>query len=83
VPHRDDQALTWLVVDAFATERRLQGRSIEDVADAAGVHRTSLGLVERHLRGVTLDFADRVATSLGLSLGAVVTEAERARAEQG
>lgn len=56
--------------------RREQGRTLEDVADSAGLHRTSLGLVERGKRGLSVDTAARLAEALGVSLSRLIAEAE-------
>ena len=42
------------VVEAIARLRREAGLTLEDLADRAGLHRTSLGLIERGERGLTL-----------------------------
>lgn len=76
---RGAPGLTVHVVNALAAERRRQGRTLEDVADRAGIHRTSLGLIERHSRGVTLDVASAIAASLGISLGQLVLDVERSQ----
>ena len=52
---------------------------MERLADEAGLHRTSIGLIERGLRSMSLDVAERLAKSLGLQLSTVVAEAEQAR----
>jgi DNA-binding XRE family transcriptional regulator len=54
---------------------------MERLADEAGLHRTAIGLIERGLRSMSLDVADRIAWSLGLRLSAVIDDAERVRAE--
>jgi transcriptional regulator with XRE-family HTH domain len=61
-----------LVTDA----RRLEGLSIDELADRAGVHRTYVGLVERRSRQPTLAVAASLAEALGLSLSELVAEAE-------
>lgn len=49
--------------------RRLKNRSQEDFADDCGVHRTSMGAIERGERVITLDTAKRVVNTLGITLG--------------
>jgi transcriptional regulator with XRE-family HTH domain len=69
--------LSAAVAAAFAARRRELGLSLEEVAERAGMHRTSLGLVERNKRSLTIDSAARVATALDLRLSAVLADAER------
>ncbi len=47
----------------------------------AGIHRTSLGLIERGKRGMTLDVASHLAAALDTRLSKLVAAAE-ARAGQ-
>src|SRR5699024_1974175 len=56
--------------------RKENDLTIEDLADRAGLHRTSLGLVERGERGLTLDSAARIAGAFDLSFGRLITLAE-------
>ena len=78
MPSRDAD-LSRLVAARFAEARRDLGWSMERLADESGLHRTSVGLIERGLRSMSLDVADRLANSLGLKLSAVVAQAERRR----
>ncbi len=50
--------------------------SQEAFADAAGVHRTYAGKVERGEVNLSLDSLERLARALGLSAGQLLTEAE-------
>lgn len=57
-------------------ELRIQaGFSIEQLADLAGVHRTTIGLLERHERTPTLAVAHQIAVALGYPLHELVQEA--------
>lgn len=80
--NRDDE-LSRLVAQRFAEARREQGWSMERLADEADLHRTSIGLIERGLRSMTLDVAERIARSLGLQLSRVVAEIEERRDSTG
>jgi transcriptional regulator with XRE-family HTH domain len=51
--------------------------SQEALAEAAGIHHTYVGLLERSERKPTIDVAERVARALGKKLSALIAEAER------
>jgi transcriptional regulator with XRE-family HTH domain len=51
--------------------------SQEALAEAAGVHHTYIGLVERGTRNPTIDVSDRIAHALGKKLSELIIEAER------
>jgi len=59
--------------------RRLRagaGYSQEAFADAVGVHRTTMGRIERGDFSVTLGTLERLAKGLKLSVSALIAEAE-------
>lgn len=68
-----------MVAERLAAARRELGWSMDRLAEESGLHRTSIGLIERGRRSMTLDVADRLARSLGLRLAEVVDDVERAR----
>lgn len=75
----DEPALTEpsaAVARVVARLRREAGWTLEDLADRAGLHRTSLGLLERGERGLTVDTASRIASAFELSLGRLIALAE-------
>lgn len=65
------------VAEVIQRLRQLQGYTLEDLAERAGLHRTSVGLVERGERHLGLASAARLAAALGTTLADVVAEAER------
>lgn len=67
---------TAALIAVIARLRREAGLTLEDLADRAGLHRTSLGLIERGERGLTIESASKLAEALDLSLGALVALAE-------
>lgn len=67
------QAFAWVIKN----HRARKGLSQEALAEAAGIHHTYVGLVERGERQPTLDVADRLARALGKKLSALIAEAER------
>lgn len=61
---------------SLVKELRIQaGLTIEQLADLAGVHRTTIGLLERYERNPTLAVAHQIATALGHPLHELVQEA--------
>lgn len=56
------------------TERERLGLSQESLADAAGLHRTYVGSVERGERNISIDNIERLAVALGVSLSSLLGE---------
>lgn len=79
VRHVDDygEHITSYVARRFRERRQELGWSLADLAVRADVHRSTVHMVERGQRGITLGVAARVARSMQLSLAAVIGEAER------
>lgn len=50
--------------DNVRERRRALGLSQEELADAAGLHRTYIGSIERAERNVSLDNIDRISAAL-------------------
>lgn len=48
--------------------RESTGRSQEQLADEAGLHRTHISLIERGQRSVRIETLERLAVALGVSL---------------
>lgn len=63
------------VVKAHRTRK---GLSQETLAEAAEIHPTYVGLLERGKRKPTIDVAQRLANALGLKLSTLIIEAESA-----
>jgi transcriptional regulator with XRE-family HTH domain len=61
-------------LDAIRRERQL---SLDQLAHESGMHRTSISLVFRGRRGLTIERASELAKALGVSLADLVAEAER------
>jgi len=62
--------------------RRLRAEadySQESFADAVGVHRTYMGLIERGKTAPTVVTLQKIAAALRMSLSALLAEAERER----
>ena len=56
---------------------------MERLADLAGLHRTSVGLIFAGKRGLTIATAARMSQALNLSLSQVLAEAERLASADG
>lgn len=67
--------------DAFSRvvkkHREKRGLSRAALAEAAGLHQTYIGLLERGERSPNLDTARAIASALGMSLAKMVAEAEK------
>jgi transcriptional regulator with XRE-family HTH domain len=70
------QRLTLLVAQRVQALRKERGWSLEALAAAAGLHRTTVGLVVRGERGLTLASAGQLAVALDVRLSELVAEAE-------
>jgi len=65
-----------ILTSLFKKIREVEGLTIEQVADLAGIHRTSLGLIERNERQPTLGVAMRIAKALNYELSDLLTRVE-------
>lgn len=73
-PPQDDP--TSALVAVITRLRREAGWTLEDLADRAGLHRTSLGLVERGERGLTIRTASMLAGAFDMSFPALIALVE-------
>ena len=69
--------------EAVRRHRVRKGLSQEALAEAADIHHTYVGLLERGRRRPTIEVADRIARALGRSLSTMIAEAERESAKIG
>lgn len=53
-----------------------RGLTIEQLADLASVHRTTIGLIERSERSPTLQVAKQIADALDMKLSTIIELAE-------
>ena len=51
--------------------RKAKGWSQEEFADRANLHRTYISAVERGVRNPTITVVEKLATALGVSIGAL------------
>lgn len=49
-------------------ERKLAGLSQEQLAEAAGLHRTYIGMIERAEKNITLRNIEKIANALNISI---------------
>lgn len=66
------------LIDLIAEERRLQGLTYEQLADRAGIHRTTIALWERQERNPTVQLALQLASALNAPLSRLLARAEAA-----
>jgi transcriptional regulator with XRE-family HTH domain len=59
--------------------RKKRGISQEDLAEAAGLHRTYVGMIERGEKNITVLSATRIARALGVSLSSLIKASETKR----
>ncbi len=64
------------VVKKHREKRKLSRAAL---AEMSGLHQTYIGLLERGERSPNLDTAKSIAAALGISLGKLITEAERSQ----
>lgn len=70
------QRLTGAVAGRIDELRKEQRLSLEELAEMGSLHRTTVGLIVRGRRGLTIDTACRLSLALGTTLSALVAEAE-------
>ncbi len=74
MPIRPEQCT---LVNVFASNVRRarldRGLSQEELAEAAGVHRTYVGMLERSEKNVTIYNIERIALALGVEPAALLT----------
>lgn len=63
-------------IDIVKAIRISNNQTIEELADLAGVHRTTIGLLERHERTPTLQIANQIAEALNTPLHQLIEKAE-------
>ena len=64
------------LIRVIADYRQAQGLTYEDLADRAGIHRTTIGLLERNERTPTVQIALQLASALGVELSEMLARAE-------
>jgi transcriptional regulator with XRE-family HTH domain len=71
-----DSHLRHTLAHNLRRHRQDRGLSQEALADAAGLHRTFVGAVERSERNISLDNIEKLAMALGVSAAQLLSEAQ-------
>jgi transcriptional regulator with XRE-family HTH domain len=66
----------------IATKRADMCIGQKELADKAGIHRTYISDIERGRRNVTIGTLNKIAEVLGMTVGELLTTAEKAAAEE-
>jgi len=64
------------IVKLMKEERKRQGLSYERLAGKAGIHRTTISLIERGKQNPTLSICKKLADSLDLKLSDLIKQCE-------
>jgi transcriptional regulator with XRE-family HTH domain len=78
VPNPSPGEITKALIQAIAEERKAQGLTYEQLADRAGVHRTTIALWEREERTPTIQLALQLASALNVPLSLLLARCEAA-----
>lgn len=70
---KSSDTLRAVLAENIKTFRREKGFSQEALAEQCDLHRTYIGSVERHERNVTLSTLEVLASTLGVSVPALLT----------
>lgn len=71
------EAITHELIKLFAAERKKQGLSHQKLADSAGVHRSTISLIETGKRVPTILVCLKLAMALNLSLDNLLKKASK------
>jgi transcriptional regulator with XRE-family HTH domain len=73
---KKDISVTLAFIELVKRIREQKNLTIEQLAELAGVHRTTIGLLERNERTPTFQVATQIANALHIPLSELVQEAE-------
>lgn len=74
---KSDSSLRNTLADNLRRLRKAQGLSQECLADAAGLHRTFVGAVERSERNISVDNIEKLAAALRVSPAVLLSDADK------
>lgn len=66
-----------LLIQAIKEIRVKRGLTLDSLANSTQLHRTAIGLIERHERVPTIDSLFQIADALDISLSSIVAKAEK------
>lgn len=75
-----ESKITAIFIELVKGIREQRGITIEQLADLTGVHRTTIGLLERNERSPSLQIASQIANALQIPLSELIQEAELVKA---
>ncbi len=78
VSNPNPELITKALIQAITEERKAQGLTYEQLADRAGVHRTTIALWEREERTPTIQLALQLASALNVPLSLLLARCEAA-----
>ena len=76
MPNLGPEQITKALIQAITEERKAQGLTYEQLADLAGVHRTTIALWEREQRTPTVQLALQLASALNVPLSLLLARCE-------
>ena len=76
VQNVDDSVLTQFLAKEIIVRRNDRGLTLEDLAERSEIHRTTLGLIERGKRGISIAVAEKIANGLRCPLSELLRAAE-------
>lgn len=71
-----EEGISGIFAQIITSKRRNLGMSLEEVANKAGLHRTTIGLIEKNERHPTLDVARKISDALELKLSDIIMSIE-------
>lgn len=72
----ENSALTPFLAREIAIRRNDRGLTLEELAERSQIHRTTLGLIERGKRGISIGVAEKIADGLQCPLSELLLAAE-------
>ena len=73
---KNPDKITSKLIDQFSETRKQQGLSHEKLANLAGIHRSTISLLESKKMIPTIATCLKISQALGISLGEILTSLE-------
>jgi transcriptional regulator with XRE-family HTH domain len=74
--NRDAEQMVSRLITQLKTQRKKEGLSYEQLAERAGIHRTTISLIEREKQIPTILTCKKLANALEISLTELVKKSE-------